>query len=79
MRPAYLIYKCRRCGQIIKPVSVPDGLPNLVRMVNDMPPRDAAGILLLPKPGLNGIHLCDAQNTPNVFGVTDLIGGEEIQ
>lgn len=79
MKGGFLIYKCRKCGAEVKNTHVPDVQLALILIINgDKLPAKWGG-----NETLHGIHTCNAfyvnldkRNFP-VYGVTDLIGGEE--
>ena len=70
MRGGNLVYKCRRCGKLIKNTHVPDCLSAITCMVvNGETPNSWIG----PSAKMTGTHVCDDDN----YGITDLIGAEE--
>lgn len=69
MTISYLQYKCRRCEEVVQPISAPDGIIALNCIINNLPfPDGWLGV----SPGMHGLHYCSDGNV----GVTDLIGCE---
>ena len=69
-KDGFLVYKCRRCGELVRNTHTPDVDMAVILVVTGSEiPKDWGGVT----PKTIGLHTCKDSN----IGVTDLIGGEE--
>ncbi len=70
MKGGNLLYKCRRCGALSVESHAPDlGIALACAIVGSPMPESLGSI----PPRMYGVHRC----FPSVWGVADLIGGDE--
>lgn len=68
-RGAFMVYKCRMCGELHKSFHVPDGMVAAIEMTKGAPfPEHWGG----HTPNMVSVHYCKDGN----IGVTDFIGCE---